>query len=210
MLTSIIAAWTALLLNVGFVKPHSPDIKGVVGHSYYLPRAPVVNNVGQEVIAVIIDSPGGYVDAMFDIAAQWRVLQREGFIIECHVKGMAASAAFFLLTQCDRRIGYPDTVLMWHQISISFPPFRRIAVSEMAQIYTSMLNSWNLALSGIYRGCDPTLLDVIRPSGLPKGFCPNKQMFQFMWETEMFFDPNFANYLSPGFFHTIYTEDTLP
>jgi hypothetical protein len=207
MLVLISSAWLSIWsMFIPDQPPPSPDFLGVIGSTIYAPRPPVVNNVGERVIVVTIDSPGGLVDTMFEVARQFEKLRYQGYVIECHLKGYAASAAFFILTQCDRRIGYPDSLLMWHEPAVMFPFMTRLSLSEAKALYVELQVVWDASMEAISRGCNP-------PFWLPKprvrGFCAPARNFAVLWRDEIDFNAHQANWYSPGFFYKIYTRAEL-
>lgn len=67
---------------------------------------------------IIIDSPGGYVDAGASILDMMRKEQAAGVKQICVVKGMAASMAFNILSACDIRLAADDARMLFHKIAI--------------------------------------------------------------------------------------------
>jgi ATP-dependent protease ClpP protease subunit len=67
---------------------------------------------------IIIDSPGGSVYTGFRFIVQMKALQARGTKINCYVPGLAASMAFQVLTQCDKRVVLQESALLWHRARI--------------------------------------------------------------------------------------------
>ena len=207
MLAFVSSLWLSIWAQfIPLNPPPSPDFIGIIGSTVYMPRPPVVNNVGEWVITVVIDSPGGLVDTMFEVARQFEKLRYQGYVIECHLKGYAASAAFFILTQCDRRIGYPESLLMWHQPAVMFNFPVRLTLEDAKALYVDLQVAWDSAMEGIYRGCNP-LFWMPKPQVI--GFCAPARNFEVLWRDEIDFNAHQANWYSPGFFYKIYSKDEV-
>ena len=68
-----------------------------------------------EVIVIEWDSPGGEVEAGFDLS---KAIERSPVPVVCIVDGDAASMAFYILQSCDARFATPRSMLMIHSVSI--------------------------------------------------------------------------------------------
>lgn len=69
-------------------------------------------------VTLILDSPGGSVHTGFKFISQMKTLQGKGTKFHCYVTGMAASMAFHILTQCDKRVVLQESMLLWHRARI--------------------------------------------------------------------------------------------
>ena len=70
-------------------------------------------------IVIVLDSPGGSVHAGWHFINAMRAAQAKGVTLECHVSGMAASMAFQILAECDRRYAMEYSFLLWHPVRAS-------------------------------------------------------------------------------------------
>lgn len=69
---------------------------------------------GEEVIDLVIHSPGGSVYAGEVFIASMKAVQKRGVKIRCFVPNYAASMAFVIFTQCDERYALPNALLLFH------------------------------------------------------------------------------------------------
>ncbi len=67
---------------------------------------------------VLIDSPGGYVEAGNQIIEMMMKEQEAGIKQICVVQGMAASMAFNILSHCDVRLAEAPSRLLFHKVAI--------------------------------------------------------------------------------------------
>ena len=88
---------------------------------------------------ILIDSPGGYVDAcqrMIDVLESERAA---GTQVICVVTQQASSMAFNLLTHCDVRLSVAKTSMVVHKIAIGgLPMFMRGTSKNLRQIADDM------------------------------------------------------------------------
>jgi ATP-dependent Clp protease protease subunit len=78
----------------------------------------MTGNTNPDPIKLYIDSPGGFIYKGFSLINHFKQSKAP---IHGIVTGMACSMAFVILTQCDLRMAYKDTELMYHLLS-----YRRI------------------------------------------------------------------------------------
>jgi ATP-dependent protease ClpP protease subunit len=65
---------------------------------------------------IILNSPGGSVNAGLQFVGKMHDLQGRGTKLNCIVTGLAASMAFHILTQCDTRTVMAESFLLWHRV----------------------------------------------------------------------------------------------
>lgn len=73
-------------------------------------------------VFIVIDSPGGSVQAGLELVDYMRYAQRRGTQITCLVDGWAASMAGYVLAACDVRLMTKQSALMYHTVSVPFAP----------------------------------------------------------------------------------------
>lgn len=83
---------------------------------------------------VIINSGGGSVLAGFQYLALVKALRTRGTTVTCYVVGVAASMAFHVLTQCDKRIVLNDSLLLWHRarVTLGDTPLTGVLAKQIA------------------------------------------------------------------------------
>lgn len=93
------------------------------------PKLKVAKETHLDPVFVILNSPGGevYVGAQF--LSYLDAVKSRGVEVHCYVQGMAASMAYNILTQCDKRFGLESSLYLWH------PP--RVYGMQMALTPTS-------------------------------------------------------------------------
>jgi len=82
-------------------------------------KVEALSRESQEPIQLLINSPGGMVDTGFIFVDAMRIAKERGVRIECVVGVMAASMAFIILSECDKRVVLPNSMLLFHPISVS-------------------------------------------------------------------------------------------
>lgn len=70
-------------------------------------------------IQLVINSPGGSVEAGMFIVSAVELAKARGFKIQCYVPGFAASMAFQILAHCDERYVLRNSYLLWHPVRAS-------------------------------------------------------------------------------------------
>ncbi len=65
-------------------------------------------------ILVRINSPGGSVTVLEELEVQFTKLKLKNVTVNCLIDGVAASAAFMILSSCDSRYAFVDTQLLFH------------------------------------------------------------------------------------------------
>jgi ATP-dependent protease ClpP protease subunit len=84
-----------------------------------------------------IDSGGGSIVHTILLMTSMEQVQSKGIRIYCVVRGMAASAAFSVLNECDARFTYRTSLLMFHPARLMRGP-GGITREEMERDYTSL------------------------------------------------------------------------
>jgi ATP-dependent protease ClpP protease subunit len=67
-------------------------------------------------VDLYINSPGGDVASAWAFIASMSRAQVRGITVRCYVYGQAASAAFWILSECDGRYATPQSAFMFHRI----------------------------------------------------------------------------------------------
>lgn len=67
-------------------------------------------------VDLIINSPGGSVTTGFLFLNHMAAAQAQGIEIRCFVPNLAASMAYQILVQCDKRYALNDSFLLWHRV----------------------------------------------------------------------------------------------
>ena len=70
-------------------------------------------------IDLIINSPGGSVYAGWQFINAMRIMQDRGYTLRCTVTTMAASMAYQILAECDKRYAFTYSTLLWHPVRLS-------------------------------------------------------------------------------------------
>ncbi len=100
-------------------------------------------------IDIIIDSPGGSVNAGLYFIEAMHALQEKNIVIRCHVENLAASMAYVIFTQCNERNALPYALLLFH------PPRVQGKFLITPQFATSLSESLTL--------CEQILVGLIIP-----------------------------------------------
>ena len=88
---------------------------------------------------VIIDSPGGSVQAGNAILASLMAEQKMGTKLVCVVTGEADSMAFNILSHCDVRLAVKNAHLLFHHVALKdFPPNLRITAKNIRNVALEM------------------------------------------------------------------------
>lgn len=93
------------------------SLDGEVNHGLVDPMIDEIHEKAPKNIVLYIDSPGGSVGAGFDFS---KALENSGAHTKCIVDGDADSMAMFILQSCDERLMTKRSVLMIHEISITY------------------------------------------------------------------------------------------
>lgn len=84
----------------------------------YMDKLLVSSEPAPSNINIILDSPGGSVNAGFTFISRMNLLKARNTKFTCYVIDMAASMAFHFLTQCDTRIVLDKSALLWHRARV--------------------------------------------------------------------------------------------
>jgi ATP-dependent protease ClpP protease subunit len=76
----------------------------------------IVTSKSTAPVTLIIDSPGGEVQAGLRFINLMVAAQKKGVRFDCVVHHLAASMAFQILTQCDNRLTHDSSMLLWHSV----------------------------------------------------------------------------------------------
>lgn len=99
-------------------------------------------------VTLILDSPGGSVYTGFKFISQMKTLQGKGTKFHCYVPGMAASMAFHILTQCDKRVVLEESMLLWHRARI-FVLFAVVTAPSAKEVVKDLEPLDNLILQSV-------------------------------------------------------------
>lgn len=69
-------------------------------------------------VVLVINSPGGEVFSGLTFINTMRQLQQTGVRFTCLVPGMAMSMAFIILSECNERYAWPDSLLLFHPVKV--------------------------------------------------------------------------------------------
>jgi ATP-dependent protease ClpP protease subunit len=126
-LLSLIAV--ALISTTGFsrsitVDPDAPttlEINGPIGFQMTIPLVDqIVSQAKDDVeITLIINSPGGEVNAGMYLLNAMKLSQARGVNFRCITTGLAASMALQIFSQCDTRYALPNSFMLYHPVRVS-------------------------------------------------------------------------------------------
>lgn len=120
---------------------------GPVGFETVVAAGKILTLLGRpEPITVIINSPGGVVNAGETFIQMLQMAKRGGTPIDCLVVGAAYSMGFNVLGECDKIYALPDATFLFHPVKSSTnQPMRAIdalqlasAIDEMDQHYLAV------------------------------------------------------------------------
>lgn len=98
----------------------------------------------KEPIYLVINSPGGSVLPGIQFISAMNVAQKRGVSIRCFVPMLAASMAFQIFAECDRRYTFNNALHLWHPIRIS-GTFQALTPQTLLDIYHD-LRAWEVKL----------------------------------------------------------------
>lgn len=109
---------------------------------------------GGGTLRIVIDSPGGFDSVMFRLIDKATEAQKMGVRIECHVDGMAASAAaIFLEAGCTTRTMTPRSRLLFHECAVTGASGKAVALEGIANemedqdMYVATMIAWRIHMS---------------------------------------------------------------
>lgn len=121
ILTSILTSPSlAKAETVTVPKDRSLTILGPIGSSAIYSANELLEFKGNDPVWLVLNSPGGSIIAGMQILSAMRILKERGTPIHCVVPMMAASMAFQILAECDKRYGLHYSLLLWHPPRIQF------------------------------------------------------------------------------------------
>jgi len=102
-------------------KERTVYFKGVIGGSAIkqASRIEALSRVSAANIDFVINSPGGSVLPGLQVISAMRVAKARGVKFRCFVPVLAASMAFQILAECNKRYTLVNTLLLWHPVKIS-------------------------------------------------------------------------------------------
>lgn len=77
-----------------------------------------LSSASKEPINIVINSPGGSVFAGIQMVEAIHIAQNRGVKVRCAVSTMAASMAFIILSECDERYAFSNSLLLFHPASV--------------------------------------------------------------------------------------------
>ena len=120
MLFSLAAPANAASFTVSDYKRHI-ELIGVVQDNA-LEFAGKINELSiasSKEITMLINSPGGSVTTGMIMVDSMRQAKARGVRFRCLSTVLAASMAYIILAECDNRYAFSNTLLLWHEISLS-------------------------------------------------------------------------------------------
>ena len=119
----------ALISTTGFsksitVNPDAPTTLEINGPIDFQMVIPLVDNIVTQAkedveITILINSPGGEVNAGMYLLNAMKLSQARGTKIRCITTGLAASMALQIFSQCDTRYALPNSFMLYHPVRIS-------------------------------------------------------------------------------------------
>lgn len=122
---------TTLLLMLGLSAPASADPAFSLGEDVLIVEGVVARQMSRlandllkikhddpGTIDIVINSPGGSVYSGWVFINAMRIMQDRGYTLRCTVTTMAASMAYQILAECDKRYAFAYSTLLWHPVRI--------------------------------------------------------------------------------------------
>lgn len=116
-----------------------------------LPLAGLVLAYPGNDIHMTIDSPGGSIFAMSAILRAMEHRKANGATITCIVNGMAASAAFTILTHCTKRIVIEHSYLLFHDARVILPTGTVVDRALAKELYEDLDRMYHSELARLLR-----------------------------------------------------------
>lgn len=159
------------------IRIHGPIRNGILNQADRLVQ---MSKESRRPVYIELNSPGGSVlGLLYFISAMERV-KGNGVRIQCYVTGLAMSAAFSILAECDGRYAFSSSMLMFHPVSIGI--MRRLGQEELRRLHDSLKATENYL--------------VLR---LRRRMLISDEDFQRHYEGETVHSAESLNVLSPGF-----------
>ena len=121
---SVIAAMflsqTATSQTVEVDQKRSLEIRGPIGSEIIFAANSLLNFKGKKPVWLVLSSPGGSVIAGMQVISAMRMLQSRGTPIHCVTTLMAASMAFQIFAECDKRYALEYSLLLFHPIRVNW------------------------------------------------------------------------------------------
>lgn len=110
------AASASAGMVVDMTGPRTLRVEGVIlGNALDLAhRVERLSSESDEPINLLINSPGGSVEAGLQLVEAMHIAQSRGVTIRCAVTTLAASMAFIILNECDERYALSHSLLLFH------------------------------------------------------------------------------------------------
>jgi len=92
-------------------------------------------------IYIHINSPGGAVVPGVAFIQSIKRIQTQGIVVHCFVTNFAASMAFLIYTECDKRYALGSSLLLWHAVrtTLSYP----VHTQSSLDLLSERLRSWH-------------------------------------------------------------------
>lgn len=106
------------------IDPASPATLEINGGIDFDMTIPLVDNIVSQakeghVITLIINSPGGEVNAGMYLINGMELAKARGTRFRCITTGLAASFAFQVFAKCDDRYALPNSFMLYHPVRIT-------------------------------------------------------------------------------------------
>jgi ATP-dependent protease ClpP protease subunit len=103
------------------VNPDAPTTLEINGPIDFQMTIPLVDNIVSQAkdgveLTLIINSPGGEVNAGMYLLNAMELAQARGATIRCVTTGLAASFAFQIFAKCDSRYSLPNSFMLYHPV----------------------------------------------------------------------------------------------
>lgn len=110
------AASASAGLVIDMSGPRTLRVEGVIlGNALDLAhKVERMSSESQEPIDLLINSPGGSVEAGLQLVEAMHIAQGRGVTIRCAVTTLAASMAFVILNECSERYALSNSLLLFH------------------------------------------------------------------------------------------------
>lgn len=132
-------------------------------------------------IYILINSPGGSILAMDQFIGAMKIAKAHKVQLNCVVGVIAASAAFDILTACDRRYALPTSLLLFHPPSVTLMGFYR--TSDIELIYQELSKSEK-----------KTIDNLVKVTGIP-----SPVFLKHFYDETLFVAPELIKIARPGF-----------
>lgn len=110
------AASASAGMTIDMSGPRTLRVEGVIlGNALDLAhKVERMSSESQDPIDLLINSPGGSVEAGLQLVEAMHIAQSRGVRVRCAVSTLAASMAFLILNECDERYALSNSLLLFH------------------------------------------------------------------------------------------------